>query len=179
MKRPGSVRLQQSSGVLFFRPLVLGLALFGLLCPFNGARGEDAPPSPDSQKTELYTAGYDLTWDKLLATLKSFDLSVASADKDGGKVTTAPHRYFKISSAKFPPVQEDYRDTYEVQVTKRPENKTQVLITRKFEMYDRTRPPSGEWMLQQSIKEKTGTSISEILSALALELAAAALPTTR
>jgi hypothetical protein len=46
-------------------------------------------------------------------------------------------------------------------------------------MYDRTRPPNGEWMVQQEIKEKTGTSVLEILAALALEIAAAALPSTR
>jgi hypothetical protein len=178
MTRPGSTRPQQPHYALFIRIFLLGVAVFGLLLQSANARAEETV-SPETQKTELFTAAYDLTWDKLLVTLKSFDLSVASADKDSGKVSTTPHRYFRISSAKFPPVQEDYRDTYEVQVTKRPENKTQVQITRKFELYDRTRPPSGEWVVQQDVKEKTGTSISEILSALALELAAAGLPAAR
>jgi hypothetical protein len=181
MKRPGSARSDQPSASIAW-PVLLGLVVgltLPLILPLSHARAEEAPPAPDAQKTELYSASYDVTWDKLLATLKSFDLSVTAADKDSGKITTVPRRYFKISSAKFPPIQEDYRDTYEVQVTKRPENKTQVQITRKFEMYDRTRPPNGEWMVQQEIKEKTGTSVSEILAALALEIAAAALPSTR
>ncbi len=187
MKQAGLTHSTQPSASMaasIARRLLLGLALVGLVLPsyvygpLTGAGAEEAPAT-EAQKTELYAASYDVTWDKLLATLKSFDLLVAAADKDGGKASTVPHRYFKISSAKFPPVQEDYRDTYEVQVTKRPENKIQVQITRKFEMYDRTRPPNGEWMVQQTIKEKTGTSVSEILSALALEIAAAALPATR
>lgn len=169
------------------RRLLLGLALAGLVVPLYGplsgplsaAAAEAAPAAPEAQKTELYSASYDVTWDKLLSTLKSFDLGVAKADKDGGIVSTVPHRYFKISSAKFPPVQEDYRDTYEVLVTKRPENKIQVQITRKFEMYDRTEPPMGGWVVQSAVKEKIGTTVSEILSALALEIAAAALPATR
>jgi len=91
-----------------------------------------------------------------------------------------PSRYFKISSAKFPPVQDDYRDTYDLLVEKHPDNKTtQVQITRKFEIYDRTEPPNGGWVVQKNVKENTGTSVSEILSALALEIAAAALPAAR
>jgi len=131
------------------------------------------------QKAELYPASYDVTWEKLLATLKSFDLGVASAEKDGGKISTVPHRYFKISSAKFPPVQDDYRDTYDIHVEKKADKSTQVQITRKFEMYDRTEPPNGGWVVKSDVMEKTGTTITEILSALALEIAAAALPATR
>jgi len=174
MLQPGLACLNHPSSRV--RGLLLGLALAGVTLSSGIATAADAPPPPDLQKTELYSANYDVTWDKLLATLKSFDLSVATADKDGGKVTTAPNRYFKISSAKFPPVQDDYRDTYEIKVDKRADNKTtQVQITRKFEMYDRAMPPMGGWAVQQDVKEKTGTSIDEILSALALEIAAASL----
>jgi len=64
-------------------------------------------------------------------------------------------------------------------VEKKADKSTQVQITRKFEMYDRTRPPNGEWVVQPNVMERTGTTISEILSALALEIAAAALPASR
>jgi hypothetical protein len=164
--------------------LLLGLAMLGLLLSPNPALAADAPaakpPSPEVQKSEVFTASFDATWDKLLSTLKSFDLGVAQSDKEKGTIATVPHRYFKISSAKFPPVQDDYRDTYDIRVEKQANNKsTQVQITRKFEIYDRTVPPAGGWVVQKDVTTNTGTSISDIFSALALELAAAALPASR
>jgi len=182
MRQPALACVRQRSSIAWH--LLLGVALLGLLISRSRADAADnpppSPPSPEVQKTEVFSATYDMTWDKLLSTLKSFDLSVATADKDGGKISTVPHRYFKISSAKFPPVQDDYRDTYDVHVEKRADSKsTQVQITRKFEIYDRNEPPAGGWVVQPNVKEKTGTSVSEIFSALALELAAAALPAAR
>jgi len=164
--------------------LFLKLAVLGLLLSGGTALAADTPaakpPSPEVQKSEVFSANYDVTWDKLLSTLKSFDLGVAQSDKEKGTIATVPHRYFKIISAKFPPVQDDYRDTYEIRVEKQANNKsTQVQVTRKFEMYDRTVPPAGGWVDQQNVPANTGTSISDIFSALALELAAAALPASR
>jgi hypothetical protein len=180
MRHPGLAYMERRAAI--FRHLLLVVALVGLpLSQINaGAADTPPPPSPELQKSELYSASYDVTWDKLLNTLKSFELGVAKADKEGGKISTVPRRYFKISSAKFPPVQDDYRDTYDLIIEKHPDNKTtQVQITRKFEMYDRTEPPNGGWVVQKTVKENTGTSVSEILSALALEIAAAALPAAR
>jgi len=180
MKQPGLAYVEQRAA--FFRHLLLVVALVGLLLSRSSTDAADTPPPPppESQKSEIFSASYDITWDKLLSTLKSFDLGVAKADKEGGKISTVPSRYFKISSAKFPPVQDDYRDTYDLLVEKHPDNKTtQVQITRKFEIYDRTEPPNGGWVVQKNVKENTGTSVSEILSALALEIAAAALPAAR
>jgi hypothetical protein len=179
MKQPGVVRITYRSSVWWH--LLLGLALVGLLLSRGRTNAADTPPpqppSPELQKTEVLSATYDVTWDKLMHTLESFDLGVAKSDKEKGTIVTVPRRYFKISSAKFPPVQEDYRDTYDVHVEKHADNKTtQVQITRKFEMYDRNEPPMGGWVVQKDVKEKTGTSVTEILSALALEIAAAALP---
>lgn len=161
--------------------LLLGLALVVLLLSRGRTYAAETPPpqppSPELQKTEVFSASYDVTWDKLMHTLESLDLGVAKSDKEKGTIVTAPRRYFKISSAKFPPVQEDYRDTYDFQIEKRKDNKsTQVEVKRKFEMYDQSMPPAGGWAVQKEVKEKTGTSVSEIFSALALEIAAAALP---
>ncbi|HUJ79038.1 MAG TPA: hypothetical protein VLY45_01840 [Nitrospiria bacterium] len=183
MKQPGLAWFVDHSSVCRF--LLLGVALFGLSLSDGRALAAEAPPpakppSPEVQKSEVFSANFDATWDKLLSTLKSFDLAVAQSDKEKGTIATAPHRYFKITSAKFPPVQDDYRDTYDIKIEKRTDKKTtQVQITRKFEIYDRTVPPAGGWVVQQNVPANTGTSISEIFSALGLELAAAALPAAR
>jgi hypothetical protein len=179
MKQPSLVRITHRSSVCW--RLLLGLALLGLLLSRGRIHAAEtpppSPPSPELQKTEVFSASFDVTWSKLTHTLESFDLGIAKSDKEKGTIATVPRRYFKISSAKFPPVQEDYRDTYDILVEKRPDNKTtQVQITRKFEMYDRNEPPAGGWVVQRDVKEKTGTTVSEILSALALEIAAAELP---
>jgi hypothetical protein len=179
MKQLSLVRITYRSAVCW--RLLFGLALLGLFLSGGRTYAAEAPPpqnpSPELQKTEVFSASYDLTWDKLTHTLESFDLGVAKSDKEKGTIVTVPHRYFKISSAKFPPVQDDFRDTYDFQIEKLKDNKsTQVEVKRKFEMYDRNMPPAGGWAVQTEVKEKTGTSVSEIFSALALEIAAAALP---
>jgi len=157
------------------------LMIWVVVAPSLAAAQEAKPaPEPPPPPSQTYSAGYDLVWEKLLTTLKSFDvLAVASSDKESGKITTVPYRYFKIFSAKFPPVQEDYRDTYELLAEKRPEKGTQVQIKRKFEFYDRTRPPNGEWVQRESAPAKIGITPEEIFAALALELAAATLPASR
>lgn len=151
------------------------MAAAGPMLPGASAEEASPPPSPPSQ---TFNAGYDLVWDKLLDTLKSLEIEAATKDKDGGVIKTVPHRYFKISSAKFPPVQDDYRDTYEIKLEKQADKKTTVVtIKRKFEFYDRAQPPMGGWAERQPMAEKIGVSVEDIFATLSLELAAAALST--
>ncbi|MEW6324016.1 MAG: hypothetical protein AB1515_01370 [Nitrospirota bacterium] len=174
MFSPAGTRLIQmglAAGLLSAWMMLSG----GLVAAQDAKPAADPPPVP----AQTFSAGYEVVWDKLLATFKSFELAVASSDKDNGKMATVPHRYFKISSAKFPPVQEDYRDTYDVQVEKKADKSTQVQIKRKFEFYDRTKLPNGDWVQRDPAPEKTGISPNDIFAALALEIAAAGLPAAR
>lgn len=165
------------------RAIVLAGFLIAGLWPLAGElAAQETKPAAEQPAipTQNFAAGYDLVWDKLLVTLKSFDvLAVTNADKAAGKMMTAPYRYFKISSAKFPPVQDDYRDTYELFVEKKADKNTQVQIKRKFEFYDRTKPPNGDWVQREDIPNKAGISSSDIFNALNLEIAAAGLPAAR
>src|SRR3990172_8441952 len=156
-----------------------GLAVaIGLVWCASSMAADEPKPAEPPVPSKVFSANRDVVWDKLVSTFKSFDIGVASADKDGGKLTTVPRRYFKILSAKFPPVQEDYRDTYDVMVDKQ-DKQTKVEIKRKFEFYDRAKPPNGDWAQPSAIPDKVGISPGEILSALELEIAAAAIPANR
>jgi hypothetical protein len=156
------------------------LALYLPIAP-SGAAESPPPPAPSAPAvpTQSFPASFELVWEKLLVTLTSLELAPATTDKENGKLTTVPRRYFKIASAKFPPIQDDYRDTYDVLVEKQPDKTVKVQIKRKFEFYDRTQPPMGGWAQANPTGQKIGINEDEIFSALSLELAAAALQTTK
>ena len=167
--------LRVLAAIALLAALITGSSAFQIQ-PASAA--EDSPTQiPPPLPSQTFAAPYALVFEKLLVSIKSLELSVAKKDKDGGKITTTTYRYFKIFSAAFPPVQEDYRDTYEIQLEKAPDKQTVVTIKRKFEYYDRSMPPMGGWAVREP--DATGVSVGDIFSTLDLELAAAALSTAQ
>lgn len=108
-----------------------------------------------------------VVWEKLLEVLKAHDLPIATSDKSAGTLTTGPKRYFKISSAKFPPVEQDYRDTYTINVAATGSS-TRIQIQRKFEIYD---TGAKNWMDGDPVKEKVGIGAENLFNALTVRLA--------
>jgi uncharacterized lipoprotein len=133
---------------------------------------EKTSPQTPSVPEETFPGNLDMVWDVLLEVLKGNDLPIASSDKSAGTITTTPKRYFKILSAKFPPVEQDYRDTYTLKVTQ-VESSTKVQIQRKFEVYDNQ---SKNWVEGDPHKEKAGISVESLLETLKQRLAQAKSP---
>lgn len=133
----------------------------------------DAPVSPSVTIPEAnFPGNLDTVWEKLLEVLKNHEIPIASADKATGTLNTATTRYFKITSAKFPPVQADYRDTYTIQVTSTG-SATKVQIQRKFEVYD---PKARNWVEGNPTGEKVGVSAEDLFETLKTLLAEAKSP---
>ncbi len=153
--------------------LTLGIAIIYL---FTGALGwaEEAPKNPEktappavSVPEETFSGNLDTVWENLVEVLKSYDFPVANSDKPAGTLNTVTRRYFKILSAKFPPVEHDYRDSYSIKVIPA-ESSTKVQIQRKFETYDNN---TKNWVVGDPAKEKTGLTVESIFEALRLRLA--------
>lgn len=119
-----------------------------------------------------FTGDQAVVWEKLLQVLKDHDLSIASSDKSAGTLTTVPRRYFKILSARFPPVERDYRDTYTINVTSAGSS-TKIQIQRKFEVHD---TQANNWVDGDPAKEKVGIAPENLLEAVRVRLAEATTP---
>ena len=123
---------------------------------------EKASPSIPPVPEETFTGGLDNVWEGLLDLFKGYDFHVSSSDKSTGTISTTTKRYFKILSAKFPPVEHDYRDTYTIKVIP-VESSTKVQIQRKFELYDNQ---SKNWVEGDPYKEKAGISVEMLFETL-------------
>jgi len=125
-------------------------------------------PTP-SVPEETFAGSLDTVWETLLEVLKGYDFPIASSDKSTGIITTVTKRYFKILSAKFPPIQHDYRDTYTLKVIPA-ETSTKVQIQRKFEVYD---TQSKNWVEGDPHKEKAGINVESLFETFKQRLAQA------
>jgi uncharacterized lipoprotein len=128
---------------------------------------EKGDPAPVSVPEEIFPGKLDNVWENLVEVLKNYDFPVANSDKSAGTLNTITRRYFKILSAKFPPVEHDYRDSYAIKVIPG-ESSTKVQIQRKFETYDNN---TKNWIEADPAKEKAGLSVEGIFEALRLRLA--------
>jgi hypothetical protein len=116
---------------------------------------------------ETFPGNLDSVWENLVEVLKSYDFPVANSDKATGTLNTVTRRYFRILSAKFPPVEHDYRDSYSIKFIPA-ESSTKIQIQRKFETYDSN---TKNWIEGDVAKEKAGLSVESIFEALRLRLA--------
>ena len=155
------------------------IVMFSLINSGEGLAQEAHPKSTEkpvsivtSIPEDTFTEDQAVVWEKLLQVLKDHDLFVASSDKSAGTLTTVPRRYFKILSAKFPPVERDYRDTYTINVTSTGSS-TKVQIQRKFEVHD---THANNWVDGDPTKEKVGIGAENLLEALRIRLAEATPP---
>lgn len=149
--------------------LTLGIAIIYL---FTGTLGwaeethktpEKAPPTV-SVPEETFSGNLDTVWENLVEVLKSYDFTVANSDKAAGTLNTNTRRYFRILSAKFPPVEQDYRDSYAIKVIPA-DSSTKIQIQRKFETYDSN---TKNWIEGDPAKEKAGLAVESIFEALRL-----------
>ena len=141
----------------------------GLAGEASSKSTEKAPSPAPSVPEETFGGSLDTVWETLLEVLKGYDLFIASSDKSTGTIATATKRYFKILSAKFPPVEQDYRDTYTLKVIPA-ESSTKVQIQRKFEVYD---TQSKNWVEGDPHKEKAGINVESLFETLKQRLAQA------
>ncbi|MGH7273759.1 MAG: hypothetical protein ACREIQ_04810 [Nitrospiria bacterium] len=155
------------------------IIMFSLLTSGEGLAQEVHPKStekPISTVTLIpegsFTGDQAVVWEKLLLVLKDHDLSIASSDKTAGTLTTIPKRYFKILSARFPPVERDYRDTYTINITSGGSS-TKIQIQRKFEIHD---THVNNWVDGDPAKEKVGIAPENLLEAVRARLAEATTP---
>lgn len=154
-----------------------------------------APPAP-SPNEHVFAAKFDEVWSAAQTFLKMRSVPITSAEKDAeapkdapkGVISTTPNRYFKISSASFPPRQQDYRDTYTVTVTglpkgppppnppvpgvaplpaDKPVDLTKVKVERKFEKYDNK---AKNWVDGDPVKEKAGVSVGDLFQGIQYQL---------
>jgi len=128
---------------------------------------EKSAPPPVSVPEETFSGKLDTVWENLVEVLKGYDFPVANSDKSAGTLNTITRRYFKILSAKFPPVEHDYRDSYAIKVIPA-ESSTKVQIQRKFETYDSN---TKNWVEGDPAKERAGLAVESIFEALRLRLA--------
>lgn len=153
--------------------LTLGIAIIYLLMGGLGwaeephKTPEKAVSATVSVPEETFSGNLDTVWENLVEVLKTHDFPIANADKSAGTLNTITRRYFKILSAKFPPVEHDYRDSYAIKVIPA-ESSTKVQIQRKFETYDSN---TKNWVEGDPIKEKVGLAVESIFEALRLRLA--------
>ena len=127
-------------------------------------KANDKPPLPSM----TFESEFSLVWDGVLETLKRIDFPLAKSNKESGKITTKTKRYFRIFSAEFPPVQRDYRDTYEIFLTKEKNKSTRVEIKRKFEIHDNQK---RQWVQGDPQREKAGLSEDLIFRDIQLQIA--------
>lgn len=182
------------------RWLAFGGAI-GILCA--SAVHAQAPAAPAQAPVaplneHVFAAKFDEVWSAAQTYLKSrsVPIPIASAEKDPeapkdapkGTISTTPHRYFKISSATFPPRQQDYRDTYTVTVTglpkgppppnppvpgvaplpaDKPVDLTKVKVERKFELFDKK---AKGWVEGDPAKEKAGISAGDLFQGIQYQL---------
>lgn len=164
----------------------------GLPC---AAGAQNASPAAAEQ---VFAAKFDEVWSAAQTFLKTrpMPIPIGSAEKDPeaakdapkGVITTLPHRYFKISSATFPPRQQDYRDTYTVTVTglpkgppppnppvpgvaplppDKPVDLTKVRVERKFERFDKK---AKGWVDGDPSKERAGVSATDLFQGIQYQL---------
>jgi hypothetical protein len=161
-----------NKGYISFLIAIISLVITvgqGLAQEASSKSTEKALAPIPSVPEETFSGSLDTVWETLLDVLKGYDLPIASSDKSTGTITTATKRYFKILSAKFPPIQHDYRDTYTLKVIPA-ESSTKVQIQRKFEMYDNQ---SKNWVEGDSGKEKAGINVESLFETLKKRLAQA------
>lgn len=151
-----------------FRGVFLAFMAFSLLVPLESEAQEKQAAAPDQKEEidqipqKIFDADKDQVWEGLLEVLRSHGLPVASADKTSGTIKTKTKRYFKIFSARFPPVEKDYRDTYTINIA--PTDKsTRVKIERKFELFDTN---VGNWVEGDPQKEEAGVSVETLFNGL-------------
>ena len=152
---------------------IMPIVIFSLITSGVGLAQEVRPKSTENPASTVasipegtFTEDQAVLWEKLLQVLKDYDLSIASSDKSAGTLTTVPKRYFKILSAKFPPVERDYRDTYTMNVTSAGSS-TKVQIQRKFEVHD---SHANNWVDGDPVQDKVGISAENLLEALRVRL---------
>ena len=159
------------------------LDLSGLTPAGWGQEAPKPPPAPEvlppsvASPTQMEHAfpelQYPAVFDQVLSVLQDKGLydhphGKAAVDKEKGKITTPTYRYFRIVSARFPPKESDYRDTYDIGVSQAP---VKVVIHRKFEIYD---PEKKTWVEGDPSKEGVGISPEELMKALEAKLSAPA-----
>jgi hypothetical protein len=180
----------------------LAFAVLAIGPIFPPAAGAQAPPSASAE--HVFAAKFDEVWSAAQTFLKTrpMPIPIGSAEKDPeadknapkGVIATLPHRYFKISSATFPPRQQDYRDTYTVTVTglpkgppppnppvpgvaplppDKPVDLTKVKVERKFEMFDKK---AKGWVDADPAKEHAGVSAAELFQGIQYQLTPPPLP---
>ncbi len=133
---------------------------------------DKAAPPVVTVPEETFSGNLDAVWENLVEVLKGYDFPIANSDKSAGTLNTVTRRYFKILSAKFPPVQQDYRDSYAIKVIA-VESSTKVQIQRKFETYDHH---TQNWVEGDHAKEKAGITVESIFEALRHRLTQAKKP---
>jgi hypothetical protein len=174
------------------------LAIIGAAIGVALASPARAQEPPTLAAEHVFAAKFDDVWSAAQTFLKtrSVPIPIASADKDPeadksapkGVITTSPHRYFKISSATFPPRQQDFRETYTVTVTglpkgppppnppvpgvaplpaDKPVDLTKVKVERKFERFDKK---AKGWVDGDPVKEKAGISAADLFQGVQYQL---------
>ncbi len=181
--------------------LAFGGVALGVLCacavraqPPAAAPAQVPPAAPLTE--HVFAAKFDEVWSAAQTFLKMRSVPITSAEKDPeapkdapkGIISTTPNRYFKISSAAFPPQQQDYRDTYTVTVTAlpkgppppnppvpgvaplpadKPVDLTKVKVERKFEKFDKK---AKGWVDGDPLKEKAGVSVADLFQGIQYQL---------
>jgi|GEM_PF-1963359 len=138
-------------------------------------QGAPAPVPAGPNQTERVFPGlpYAAVLEQVVGTLQEKGLidhphGKAMIDKEKGKITTPTYRYFRITSARLPLTESDYRDSYEVTLSLSPPIK--VVIHRKFEIYD---PEKKAWVQGDPDREEVGFSPEDLMGALEAKLSAA------
>lgn len=181
---------------------MIGLTQWGAFAVFAISLGlpctVGAQNAAPAAAEHVFAAKFDEVWSAAQTFLKTrpMPIPIGSAEKDPeaakdapkGVITTLPHRYFKISSATFPPRQQDYRDTYTVTVTglpkgppppnppvpgvaplppDKPVDLTKVTVERKFERFDKK---AKGWVDGDPSKERAGVSVADLFQGIQYQL---------
>lgn len=176
-------------------PSILILVLILLLAPSawaqddtkDSSKSEDPPATPLAQNERIFRVGYDTVFDSLVGVIKEKGLfdhphGKARVKKEKGKIKTPTFRYFRIVSARFPPEEHDYRDSYVISVspltssgTDEKEDQTaktqgkdvKVQIKRKFQVYDQEK---RKWTKGDPSQERVGISTDDLFAAVEAKL---------
>ncbi len=152
--------------------ITMGFIIAGLALPANvlaetskektqATKVEEGPKIP----TESYNYPLNTVWEKALLVVEKHEIQIKRAKKKDkkktGKIKTNGKRYFNIISARFPPVQLDYRDSYIIKLIEE-EGVVQVSIKRKVEIYN---DEERKWIVSPE-KDKIGVTAKTLFEDL-------------
>jgi hypothetical protein len=183
------------------------LALCALLMSSNGwaqTASKESPkpvqvaPLAPSPNEKIFKGSLETVLDQMVEVLKEKGLydhphGKATINKEKGEIKTPTYRYFRILSARFPPNELDFRDSYVITISDlsakaapaakdkgaapsdKPAEKTankasgiKVVVARKFEEYDQEKKKwaDGDTGLEQQV----GITAESLLDALAAKI---------